>query len=481
MALNRYLTGLDETETKFDVSASEVVDIESAVVQVCYRILEEVYELDNRFKTSRVLKTGSFYDGTKIRKPNEFDLMAVNEELSRPGLCKAVRECPDAAGFAHVVTEDQSVADRWKGITYSREDGRLYIVPYHQFGSVQVRFGRMVRNAYERLCSRQRQRTISTPTGTLKMIQGGTNPVRPGCRFQLKWRSSSTDAYNPLYIEVDLTFAVEVEVENDRQSARNSLYLLVPVWCFECQEHSYNNITLCWRRSFSLIEKQMFEEMGHQHIHKRCNRVLKYLKDMFYLDTDPFQISSYVIKTLVLRHEEQYKEKEHKCLEKCVLRILHDLVHCCREKELQSLHNAKCNIFAAVGKRKLIATEKAIRLVIAALRQICERRIFRISACNELTERLRYDMKRFRAELRKEDSKTVQHCFLNTECEKWLCGLAKTETKTKAGERDSAKGVSQYPYRRGHHRSCSSSRCSSTSNNSSWVASHAGVFRGARF
>ena len=377
-----------------------------------------MYELDNRFKTSRVLKTGSFYEGTKISEPNEFDLMTVNEELSRPGLCKAVRECPDAAGFAHVVTEDQSVADRWKGITYSREDGRLYIVPYHQFGSVQVRFGRMVRNAYERLCSRQRQRTISTPTGTLKMIQGGTNPVRPGCRFQLKWRSSSTDAYNPLYIEVDLTFAVEVEVENDRESARNSLYLLVPAWCYECQERcGHNNITLCWKRSFSLIEKQMFEEMGHQHIHKRCNRVLKYLKDMFYLDRNPFQISSYVIKTLVLRHEEQYKEKEHKCLEKCVLRILHDLVHCCREKELQSLHNAKCNIFANVGKRELIATEKAIRLVIAALRQICERRIFTISACKK---RLRYDMKRLVDELRNENSKTVEQFFLNMDCDMWL-------------------------------------------------------------
>ena len=117
MALNRYLTGLDETETKFDASASEVADIESAVVQVCYRILEVVYELDNRFKTSRVLKTGSFYDGTKISEPNEFDIMAVNEELSRPGLCKAVRECPDAAGFAHVLIEDKSVSDRWKGLT----------------------------------------------------------------------------------------------------------------------------------------------------------------------------------------------------------------------------------------------------------------------------------------------------------------------------------------------------------------------------
>ena len=417
MALNRYLTGLDETETKFDVSASEVADIESAVVQVCYRILEEVYELDNRFKTSRVLKTGSFYDGTKIRKPNEFDLMAVNEELSRPGLCKAVRECPDAAGFAHVLIEDKSVSDRWKGLTYSRGDGRLYIVPYDQYGSVQLRFGEMVTNAYECLCSRQRQRTISTSTGTLKMIQGGTNPVRPGCCIRLCWWPSSADAYNPLYIEVDLTFAVEVEVENDRQSARNSLYLLVPVWCYECQEHFYNNITLCWRRSFSLIEKQMFEEMGHQHIHKRCNRVLKYLKDMFYLDTDPFQISSYVIKTLVLRHEERYKEKQHKCLEKCVLRILHDLVHCCREKELQSLHNAKCNIFAAVGKRKLIATEKAIRLVIAALRQICERRIFTISACKK---RLRYDMKRLVDELRNENSKTVEQFFLNMDCDMWL-------------------------------------------------------------
>ena len=136
---------------------------------------------------------------------------------------------------------------------------------------------------------------------------------------------------------------------------------------------------------------------------------------MFYLDRKPFQISSYVIKTLVLRHEERYKEKQHKRLEKCVLRILHDLVHCCREKELQSLHNAKCNIFAKVGKRKLIATEKAIRLIIAALRQICERRIVRISA-----KRLRYDMKRLVDELRNENCKTVQQLFLNWECERWL-------------------------------------------------------------
>ena len=56
--------------------------------------------------------------------------------------------------------------------------------------------------------------------------------------------------------------------------------------------------------------------------------------------------------------------------------------------------------------------------------------------------------KRFLGELRKEKSKTLQHCFLNAECKKWLCGLVKKETKMKVGERDNAKGVSQYPYRR---------------------------------
>lgn len=198
-------------------------------------------------------------------------------------------------------------------------------------------------------------------------------------------------------------------------------------------------ILLCWRTSFSWIEKQMFQEMGHQDIHKRCNRVLKYLKDMFYLDRNPFQISSYVIKTPVLRHEEQNNEKQHKCLDKCILRILHDLVHCCWERELQSLHIPKYNIFAEEGKRKLIATEKVIRLVIAALGQISERRFFRISACNQLTKRLRYDVKRFLGDLRKEKPKTLQHCFLNAECEKWLCGLVKKGNKNEGGREGQCK------------------------------------------
>ena len=205
--------------------------------------------------------------------------------------------------------------------------------------------------------------------------------------------------------------------END-----NKRFLLVPAWCYECQDqHNFHpNIALCWRISFSLIEKQMFEEMGCGHIHKCCNRVLKCLRDTLYLDRNPFQVSSYVIKTLALRHEQQYAKMEHKHLDKCVMRCLRDLVDCCRKKKLQSFHVPNCNIFAGIGSRKLIATEKGIHLVIAALKQIDEKRIFRFSTCSQLIERLRYDMKKFLDDLRKDPASKVQHCLVNVDCQKWF-------------------------------------------------------------
>jgi len=90
MVLRRYLTDLDSNCTKFKANDREVADMENATEAIFWRILEQVNELDSRFKTVRVLKTGSFYEGTKISQPDEFDFMAVNEELSRPGICQAV-------------------------------------------------------------------------------------------------------------------------------------------------------------------------------------------------------------------------------------------------------------------------------------------------------------------------------------------------------------------------------------------------------
>ena len=279
-------------------------------------------------------------------------------------------------------------------------------------------------------------------SGTLELERFRTNPTRPGCKFGLEWRPSHIDGKHGkrarrLYINVDLSVAIDVEVANESESKRNRC-LLVPGWCYKCDHHSNfsPNITLCWRRSFSLNEKQMFQMMDENHIHKRCNRVLKHLKDTLYLERNPFQVTSYVIKTLVLRHEERYGILQHSRIDKCILSLLYDLVNCCRNGELPRFHVPDCNTFYGIGKRKLIATEKAIRLVIAAMRQIDENRIFRLSACNKITKHLRYDMKKFLDELRKEETFKVQQCLVNADCQKWFtCKTLQQQERTERERR----------------------------------------------
>ena len=119
----------------------------------------------------------------------------------------SVQECPNAAGFAHILLKDKTVADRWRELTYSRKDGRAYIFPYYQFGSVQERFGKLVKQACENLWS-QHQR-INKPAGTLEIERGGTNPTRPGCCFNVKWKPiSRTQNYREQNIKIDLTVVI---------------------------------------------------------------------------------------------------------------------------------------------------------------------------------------------------------------------------------------------------------------------------------
>lgn len=44
-------------------------------------IVDYVKRSDDRFASLRTFPTGSYYEGTKVKEPNEFDLMLVMEDL----------------------------------------------------------------------------------------------------------------------------------------------------------------------------------------------------------------------------------------------------------------------------------------------------------------------------------------------------------------------------------------------------------------
>ncbi|XP_063427470.1 uncharacterized protein LOC134710977 [Mytilus trossulus] len=62
---------------------AEIVAIESAVHELIHKILQLVEEECSWFKISRILPSGSFYEGTKIGNLDEFDYMIVLQALSQ--------------------------------------------------------------------------------------------------------------------------------------------------------------------------------------------------------------------------------------------------------------------------------------------------------------------------------------------------------------------------------------------------------------
>ncbi|CAC5422214.1 unnamed protein product [Mytilus coruscus] len=67
---------------KFKETDQDLKDIEQHVMKLVKMLLNKVTENDSFFKTKEVFPTGSFYEGTKIRSPDEFDFMVVLDPLA---------------------------------------------------------------------------------------------------------------------------------------------------------------------------------------------------------------------------------------------------------------------------------------------------------------------------------------------------------------------------------------------------------------
>lgn len=71
---------------------SHAEQIAECVYRCVEKILIDTAKEDGRFQYSEILKVGSFYEGTKVIEPNEFDFLVVIEELSQPGAITVAKE-----------------------------------------------------------------------------------------------------------------------------------------------------------------------------------------------------------------------------------------------------------------------------------------------------------------------------------------------------------------------------------------------------
>ena len=86
MALDKCIQYLDDNYAKMSHD-QEIIDVQNAVEEAVAALLSKVASIDERFE-SKVESAGSFYEGTKIIKCDEFDFMVKLVRIS--GFCDLV-------------------------------------------------------------------------------------------------------------------------------------------------------------------------------------------------------------------------------------------------------------------------------------------------------------------------------------------------------------------------------------------------------
>ena len=373
--LETFLVDLDETRGKLPC-CQEISLIQRRVRKVIKAILLEVRR-ENPFFMTTLINSGSFYEGTKVGKPDEFDFFI---QL-------------DAFSFPEDVHFDELLCST------------VWVFP-SESACENVRF------AFTELCDFQWKKTIKTPFFNIfnskaenfeaygMKVVSKTQSVLlrhgPAYTLLLQWNGGESDLYKGMEINVDLTLAVrinstsrKVDLEFDSPSGRvlksalDSLPYFLAVGSYRdplSEEHPdyfkkaeeqcprLRPINFILRCSQSSFEQSLFvQEFGSDSGQSKCLRLLKVLRDMMFPDSvvtvfDTIGIftidessskagkliSSYVLKTLVLYEWQKNTDAElwsGSNLTQRLIRILQDLMGRLKDKKLTSFFYSDYNLF----------------------------------------------------------------------------------------------------------------------------------------
>ena len=400
--METFLVDLDETRGKLPC-CQEISLIQRRVRKVIKAILLEVRRENPFFKTT-LINSGSFYEGTKVGMPDEFDFFIQLDALSSPEdvsfeelPCSTVCVVPSKAACENVrfAFTDQEYGSHFFDFGDFEWKRTIKTPFYNIFNSKAKNFeayGMKVVLPYENYASK-------TPPALSKH--------GPAYTLLLEWNGGESDLYKGMKISVDLTLAVRINskstlrgLEFDSPSGRvlksalDSLPYFLAVGSyrdplseehpdyFKKEEEQYPGlrpINFVLRCSQSSFEQLLFvQEFGSDSGQSKCLRLLKVLRDMMFPDaelsaetgkTDKIEdsklaywicvaddfsneadklISSYVLKTLVLYEWQKNTDAElwtGSNLTQRLISILQDLVRRLKGKKLTSFFYSDYSLF----------------------------------------------------------------------------------------------------------------------------------------
>ena len=190
--LNLFIRDLDKQKGKLPC-CQEVIDIQTSVEKFLKALLLEIEKANPFYKTT-LINSGSFYEGTKIGKPDEFDYLVQLDNFSRPEDIRVqeLAQCmvaviPNESAFRKLSKANPSLCTfEWKG-------------------SVKVPFCEALESKLVKGFKAFGLTVLSTET------RGMIHELRingPAYTLDLEWTGGKL--YRGLNIAVDLVFAVKI-------------------------------------------------------------------------------------------------------------------------------------------------------------------------------------------------------------------------------------------------------------------------------
>ncbi|CAH1801836.1 unnamed protein product [Owenia fusiformis] len=298
---------------KIQCNEIDIQNQKDFVINIIHNIANEIKSIDQNFTVDRVTGTGSYFSGTKVIAPDEFDFLTIirTKYLALEKGCKN--------GFSHVKVISDAfkrhlLSDTVRGKIKERSVKHFphevleddYLSPciiqyfYHLVDQALVKLNE--RNLVKYNKDAKRVKSEKEIEGELLATQmcSWTWPYGPYIKLLIP---------GPVCIaSVDFTFAFEIW---NPDSGNYHPVLLIPkapadlckYFTDKIDDRSIYDNSICWTQTLSHTETKIIKNFKPEH--KKIQMVLKLLNETEYLGQKYSAFDSYAIKTLVYHHDQK--------------------------------------------------------------------------------------------------------------------------------------------------------------------------------
>ncbi|XP_071877906.1 cGAS-like receptor 1 isoform X2 [Bombus fervidus] len=368
MEMKKYLQS-DEIVNKINsmfisLQINEVKKVNEQLLPVIEMLINHMKSEDSLFKKmyQEIIFCGSFYKGTKIEAPNEFDL---NITLKLPINYNYINCSSNQAGFVKISIEDNVQARNtyiYKNLT-NKEIRQLNKLIHNNFvnpntfrfwikgiidrvmnklQTVENRYRLLTNNFYRAYI----RKSESGPAITLIVnIPYKTEDIHIDLAPSLPFDIYVIQRYIPKFYELERCrykkwFAIPVPVRTDCNNSDSSL------------------ASLYWRTAFSLQENEVLARYGRV---KQVIRLLKKLRNTQNLNS----IASYYIETTCLNKLTEIDMSIDKIsLTYLFFEMLKELQHVCEQGKLDYYWNKEYNLLSRIGKVEMYNITQRLKNII---------------------------------------------------------------------------------------------------------------------